>query len=337
MMSRATLPPPHIIQQYDMRPGDEAIQPFDKLRILHGNALNPPPPPESFDFILTNPPFGVNIEKGQACHFGCAQYRLERSRKASPALKKTKKSEFLFTDLVVKSVKPRSQAAIIVPRGMLDNGQITPKAIRRELVEDNRLEAVIALPPDVFERQPRPKHRNKKSKNGIQTNILIFTKGGQTDAVFFCVVEAATPESLDALRRMFQGEAVEAPNIAAWSASREAVAENDYNLVPTRYEPYEFPAYDGPSLAEIWADIELAEEEIDRVQAGLREMLAETSGFDEEVKRLKEERRSGSSDSPAQLEDESRQAMNSLRETMVGIVDLDEVEQIKEQKRLEHQ
>jgi len=340
--SRLSPPPPHIIQQYAIGPGDEAIQPFDKLRILHLNPLNAPPPPESFDYILTNPPFGTGVEKSQV----------------SPTLRKSGRTEFLFTDLVMKSLKPGGRAAIIVPGGILYNGQHAPKAIRRELVEDNRLEAIITLPGNIFERLPRPKRPSKKSKNGIQTHILLFTKGGLTETISFYTIKAATPESLDALGRLLQGEAVEDPNLTAWSASREDVAENDYNLAPRRYEPYE-PPPPGPPLEELWADMELAEEELAIVQAGLRDMMTGILDFDE-VERLKDDARpSGAGDTLAAIEAESHQTMDdlsaalkpalsvtdtstslstsvaSLRETMNGVVDFEEVERLKAQKQLE--
>jgi len=116
---------------------------------------------------------------------------------------------------------------------------------------------------------------------------LLFTKGGLTDTLFFYTIEAATPESLDALRRMFEGEKIEDLNIATWSASREAVAENDYNLVPSHYEP----PPPGPPLEELWADMELIEEELARAEAELREMMISIIDFDE-VERLKGKQRS---------------------------------------------
>ena len=94
---------------------------------------------------------------------------------------KTKKTELLFVALFLKLLKPGGRAAVIVPDGVLFGSSKAHKDLRRTLVEDQKLDAVIKLPSGVF----RP-------YAGVSTAILIFTKtnAGGTDHVWFYDVRA---------------------------------------------------------------------------------------------------------------------------------------------------
>src|SRR4029077_7884244 len=94
---------------------------------------------------------------------------------------KTKKTELLFLALFLRLMKPGGRAAVIVPDGVLVGSSNAHKAIRRMLVEDQKLDAVISLPSGVF-----------KPYAGVSTAILLFTKtnSGGTDHVWFYDVEA---------------------------------------------------------------------------------------------------------------------------------------------------
>ena len=89
---------------------------------------------------------------------------------------KTKKTELLFLALFLRMLKTGGRCACIVPDGVLFGSSTAHKAIRKELVEGNRLEAVISMPSGVF-----------KPYAGVSTGILIFTKTGHggTDKVWF--------------------------------------------------------------------------------------------------------------------------------------------------------
>ena len=91
---------------------------------------------------------------------------------------KTKKTELLFVALILRMLKLGGRSATIVPDGVLFSSTKAHQALRRLLVESNQLEAVISLPSGVF----RP-------YAGVSTGILVFTKGGRTDSVFFCDVK----------------------------------------------------------------------------------------------------------------------------------------------------
>jgi type I restriction enzyme M protein len=119
-----------------------------------------------FDVILANPPFKGSLD----------------AEDVHPTLThkmKTKKTELLFVALILRMLKKGGRSATIVPDGVLFGSSNAHVALREMLVDNNQLEAVISLPSGVF----RP-------YAGVSTAILVFTKGGQTDYVFFYDVEA---------------------------------------------------------------------------------------------------------------------------------------------------
>ncbi|MCC7383256.1 MAG: SAM-dependent DNA methyltransferase [Deltaproteobacteria bacterium] len=119
-----------------------------------------------FDVILANPPFKGSLDEGDV----------------HPTLTqavKTKKTELLFVALILRMLKRGGRSATIVPDGVLFGSSKAHTALRTILVKDNQLEAVISLPSGVF-----------KPYAGVSTAILVFTKGGRTDHVFFYDVEA---------------------------------------------------------------------------------------------------------------------------------------------------
>lgn len=119
-----------------------------------------------FDLILANPPF-----KGSLDAEGVAS---SLKRKVT-----TKKTELLFLMLMERMLKIGGRAAVIVPDGVLFGSSTAHKKVRKALIEDNQLEAVISLPSGVF-----------KPYAGVSTAILIFSKGGKTENVFFYDVQA---------------------------------------------------------------------------------------------------------------------------------------------------
>jgi type I restriction enzyme M protein len=92
---------------------------------------------------------------------------------------KTKKTELLFVALILRMLKKGGRSATIVPDGVLFGSSKAHVALRELLVKENQLEAVISLPSGVF-----------KPYAGVSTAIVVFTKGGKTDHVFFYDVQA---------------------------------------------------------------------------------------------------------------------------------------------------
>ncbi|MDQ9289482.1 N-6 DNA methylase, partial [Escherichia coli] len=115
----------------------------------------------AFNLILANPPFTGSLDE-------------EDIDSTLSAMVKTKKTELLFLARILQMLKVGGRSATIVPQGVLFGSSKAHQSLRKTLVEDNQLEAVINLPSGVF-----------KPYAGVATAILIFTKGGQTDEVWF--------------------------------------------------------------------------------------------------------------------------------------------------------
>ena len=121
-----------------------------------------------YSLVLANPPFAGSLD-------------YETTAKNLLQVVQTKKTELLFLALFLRLLKPGGRAAVIVPDGVLSGSTHAHKGLRRILVEDQKLEAVVKLPSGVF-----------KPYAGVSTAILLFTKteSGGTDYVWFYDVEA---------------------------------------------------------------------------------------------------------------------------------------------------
>jgi type I restriction enzyme M protein len=123
---------------------------------------------EKYTLLLANPPFAGSLD-------------YENCAKDLQQIVKTKKTELLFLALFLRLLKPGGRAAVIVPDGVLFGSSNAHKTLRKILVEDQKLDAVISLPGGVF-----------KPYAGVSTAILLFTKtnSGGTDHVWFYDVDA---------------------------------------------------------------------------------------------------------------------------------------------------
>ena len=92
---------------------------------------------ETYTLVLANPPFAGSLD-------------YESVAKDLQAIVKTKKTELLFLALFLRLLKPGGRAAVIVPDGVLFGSSNAHKALRRMLVEDQKLDAVVKLPGGVF-------------------------------------------------------------------------------------------------------------------------------------------------------------------------------------------
>lgn len=156
-----------------------------------------------FDVVLANPPFKGSLDEANV----------------NPdvlALVKTKKTELLFVAHILRSLKLGGRAAVIVPDGVLFGSSKAHQQLRQELLENNQLEGVISLPSGVF-----------KPYAGVSTAILLFTKGGETERVWFYDLQA-DGYSLDDKRTELKGEGSnDLPDaIAQWQHYRQLVERN---------------------------------------------------------------------------------------------------------------
>lgn len=123
---------------------------------------------EKYSLILANPPFAGSLD-------------YENTAKDLQAIVKTKKTELLFLALFLRLLKPGGRAAVIVPDGVLFGSSNAHKELRRRIVEEQKLDGVISLPPGAF-----------KPYASVSTAILLFTKtnSGGTDHVWFYDMQA---------------------------------------------------------------------------------------------------------------------------------------------------
>ena len=173
-------------------------------------------------------------------------------------------------------LKPGGRSATIVPDGVLFGSSTAHVALRRQLLDEHQLEAVISLPSGVF-----------KPYAGVSTGILIFTKGGRTDDVFFYDVEA-DGYSLDDKRIKTDADDLR-PCLNAWRkrdpktytdrtqkaffVSAEEIRQFNYDLSLSRYKErvYIEEVYDPP--AEILSRMTTLHDEIAQELAELKRML----------------------------------------------------------------
>ena len=218
-----------------------------------------------YSIILANPPF-----KGS----------LDADTVSTDLLKvcKTKKTELLFLALFLRMLKVGGRCACIVPDGVLFGSSTAHKAIRKEIVDGNRLEAVISMPSGVF-----------KPYAGVSTAILIFTKTGHggTDNVWFYDM-TADGFSLDDKRtavkdndipdivarfKALDKEADRARTDKSFFVPVEEIRENGYDLSINKYKKMEYVAVEYPPTEEIIAELDVLEEKIAAEMTELKKLL----------------------------------------------------------------
>ncbi len=216
---------------------------------------------EKFSLILANPPF-----KGS----------LDADIVSDDLLKlcKTKKTELLYLALFLRMLKIGGRCACIVPDGVLFGSSKAHKDIRRELVENNRLEAVISMPSGVF-----------KPYAGVSTGVLVFTKTGHggTDKVWFYDMRAdgmslddkrvpVTENDIPDIVARFHNLAAEeerARTEKSFLVPKEEIVGNGYDLSINKYKQTEYVPVEYPPTSEIFAELRELEEEIAK---GLKEL-----------------------------------------------------------------
>lgn len=183
-----------------------------------------------YTLVLANPPFKGSIDS-------------ERTSKDLLNVTKTKKTELLFLALFLRILRTGGRAASIVPDGVLFGSSNAHKAIRKEIIEKHKLEAIISMPSGVF-----------KPYAGVSTAIMIFTKtsDGGTDKVWFYDM-TADGFSLDDQRqpikendipdiikrfnnRNSKEEQERARTEKSFFVPKEEIVENEYDLSINKYK-----------------------------------------------------------------------------------------------------
>ncbi len=220
---------------------------------------------DRFTMCLANPPFKGTVD-AESIHDNLK------------AVTNTKKTELLFLALFLRMLKKGGQCACIVPDGVLFGSSKAHKAIRRELVENHQLRAVISMPSGVF-----------KPYAGVSTAVLVFTKtgAGGTENVWFYdmkadglslddkrseIAENDIPDIISRFHNLEQ-ESGRQRTEQSFFVPKQEIADNDYDLSINKYKQVEYVPIEYPSTTEIMADLHELEMEITAGLAELEEML----------------------------------------------------------------
>ena len=220
---------------------------------------------DEYSLILANPPF-----KGS----------LDYDTVSNDLLKvcKTKKTELLFLTLFLRMLRVGGRCACIVPDVVLFGSSKAHKSIRKVLVEDNNLEAVISMPSGVF-----------KPYAGVSTAILIFTKTGNggTDKVWFYdmtadgfslddkrtpVKENDIPDIIERFKHLDK-EIGRKKTEKSFMVDKKDIVDNDYDLSINRYKEIEYKPVEYPPTKDIIAEIEKLDKEANDALQELKALL----------------------------------------------------------------
>lgn len=226
---------------------------------------------EKASIVLANPPFKGSLDR----------------EAVDPKLLNivdSKKTELLFLGLIIKGLKLGGRAAVIVPDGVLFGNSNAHQTIRKKLIDDQKLEAIISMPSGVF-----------KPYAGVSTGVLIFTKtnSGGTDNVWFYDM-TADGLSLDDKRNPIQDNDI--PDILkrwdnlkaeskrvrtdkSFMVPLKEIRDNNYDLSINRYKEvvYEQKEYELPDV--IIAQIEKLDEQRKKLLIELKNMLKENAAI----------------------------------------------------------
>lgn len=232
-------------------------------------------PHDGFHVILANPPFSGRVDKD----------RIIEDVKVGT----TTATELLFLKYMMDSLRPGGRCGVIVPEGVLFGSTGAHKELRRQLVENNRVDAVMSLPGGVF--QPY---------SGVKTSVLFFRKGGSTERVMFLHADDDgykldanhdTPieaDDLPGLAEAFRGREALLPHWTNrdaalewtqkwWFADADDLRANDFNLSANRYRPMSQAQIEHRDPRELLDELAAIEVEIAQEIEGLRVALAENN------------------------------------------------------------
>ncbi len=232
-------------------------------------------PLDGYNVVLANPPFSGRVDKD----------RIVEDVKIGT----TTATEILFLKYMMDSLKPGGRCGVIVPEGVLFGSTSAHKELRRQLVENNSVQAVLSLPAGMF--QPY---------SGVKTSVLLFHKGGKTERVLFLHTvndgykldaQHDTPieqDDLPALAAVYKDhdtcwkkwgkrKAGEVWTEKWWFATAEELRVNDYNLSAGRYRPLSQAQVEHRDPRELLDELAAIEAEIVEEVDELKEVLQKTS------------------------------------------------------------
>lgn len=221
---------------------------------------------EKYNLILANPPF-----KGSLDYDGVEASILK--------MVKTKKTELLFLGLMLRMLKVGGRCAVIVPDGVLFGSSNAHKQIRQELIEKQKLEAIISMPSGVF-----------KPYAGVSTAVMIFTKtnSGGTDNVWFYDMKAdgfslddkraeiKQNDIADIVQRFqkLKGEQKRSRTDQSFLVPFSEIKANDWDLSINRYKEVVYEEVKFAPPAQLIAEIK----ELDKERASALKLLEKLLG-----------------------------------------------------------
>jgi type I restriction enzyme M protein len=210
-------------------------------------------PLDGYDVVLANPPFSG---------------RLDRDRIVDDVkIGTSTATELLFVKYMIDNLKPGGRCGVIVPEGVLFGSTGAHKELRRILIQNNRVEAVLSLPGGVF--QPY---------SGVKTSVLVFAKGGRTSQVMFLHAsndgfkldanheQPIEADDLPGLIAAFNNRRKMWANWQArdatkpwmenwWFADAAAIEREDFNLSASHYRPESREAAEHRDPRELLAEL----------------------------------------------------------------------------------
>ena len=218
-----------------------------------------------YDLVLANPPFSGSLDANDLA-------------KSLKDVCSTKKTELLFMALFLRTMKIGARCASIVPDGVLFGSSNAHKTLRKLIVENNKLEAIISMPSGVF-----------KPYAGVSTAVIIFSKteAGGTDDVWFYDMKSdgfslddkrspiAENDIPDIISR-FHNRAAEKQRLRtqqSFFVPKQEIADNDYDLSINKYKKTEYVPVAYPPTSEIIEDIFELEAQIGRELESLNKLL----------------------------------------------------------------
>ena len=220
-----------------------------------------------FDVILANPPFKGTID-AESIHDNLKN------------VTNTKKTELLFVALFLRMLKKGGRCACIVPDGVLFGSSNAHVALRKTLIEDHKLQAVVSMPSGVF-----------KPYAGVSTAVLVFTKtgAGGTDNVWFYDMKAdgfslddkRTPINEDDIPDIIErfhhleNETGRERTDQSFFVPKQEIVDNGYDLSINKYKKTEYKAVEYPPTSEIMAELEHLQRQLDVEMGELKKLLVE--------------------------------------------------------------
>ncbi len=218
-----------------------------------------------YTVCLANPPFKGTVDE-------------ESINDDLKAVTNTKKTELLFLALFIRLLKTGGRCACIVPDGVLFGSSNAHKSIRKELIENHKLQAVISMPSGVF-----------KPYAGVSTAILVFTKtgAGGTDKVWFYdmkadgfslddkrseIAENDIPDIIERFHSLDKEEDRERTE-QSFFVPKEEIVENAYDLSINKYKKVEYVPVEYPPTSEILKELEDIEKQIAVEMEELKKLL----------------------------------------------------------------